>query len=283
MHLVEVSNAATFLQRTRQLLLAAEAQNNLLLSSTLTLARSTVAGGSTRLSFFLVEKDEKVLCAAINAGERRLLLSTAPPDAASFMARELRKRNTPIKAVLGPSPEAEAFCSELGDGKLKQHQIQRVLRLESRQLRKLDGHEMAQGLCRQAKEKDLRLLLQWSENFVDECGIDESREETAEVVRRYLENRQLFIWENRRPFAMAGFGGITPNGVRVSMVYTEQAARARGYARSLVHVLSRKLLSQPGRKFCYLFVDAANPAANKVYERLGYEPVGAFTDYRSAL
>jgi predicted GNAT family acetyltransferase len=275
MHLVEITNAVTFLHRTQTHLLAAEAQNNLLLSSALTLARSTAAGGSRRLSFFIVEEKEKVLCAALNAGGRRLLLSTAVPDHAAFMGRELSTRKTPIKAVLGPSSEAEAFCSELTELNLKQYQMQRVLRLQSAL-----PFETSPGLYRQAKEKDLRLLLNWSKCFVEECGLDEPVEETEEVVRRYLEARQLFIWEDTRPVAMAGYGGMTPNGARVNMVYTEPSARSKGYAGSIVHVLSRKLLAQTGRKFCFLFVDAANPAANKVYERLGYEPVGAFTDFR---
>jgi predicted GNAT family acetyltransferase len=275
MHLVEVSNAAAFLNRSRQLLMAAEAENNLLLSSALTLARASAAGGTHRLSFFLVEKNEIVLCAALNAGEKRLLLSTAGREPATFMASELAKRKTPIKGVLGPSLEADAFCSQLHDRSLKPHHYQRVLRLES-----LRPQTSAPGLCRAAKEKDLRLLLKWSEKFVDECDVDESREETKDVVRRYLEARQLFVWEDQQTVAMAGYGGITPNGVRVNMVYTDPSARARGYAGSLVQVLSHKLLSQSGRKFCYLFVDRANAPANKVYERLGFEQVGNFTDFR---
>jgi predicted GNAT family acetyltransferase len=151
---------------------------------------------------------------------------------------------------------------------------QNILRLDH-----LEAHDPAPGILCVAKEKHHKLLLGWSLAFVQECGIEETPQETEELVRRYIENRQFFIWEDRHPVAMAGFGGVTPNGVRVNMVYTDPRFRGRGYAGTLVHGLSRRLLAD-GHRFCCLFTDTQNPVAGRVYERLGYRYVCDFTEYR---
>ena len=61
----------------------------------------------------------------------------------------------------------------------------------------------------------------------------------------------------------------TPNGIRIGPVYTPPELRGRGYASALVAKLSSSLLAG-GRRFCFLHTDLANPASNKIYERLGY-------------
>ena len=277
MRLIELSDANSFLSRANNFLLRSEAENNLLLSSAITLARGSFPR-SPRLSFFVVEENGRVTCAGLNAAERRLLLSTSDPEPAQFLGQELAGRSAKVKGVLGPVPSAQAFCDAFttAQGKNKEPRLlQRVMRLESLQ----PQAKMAPGLIRVAKEKDLKLLLKWSRQFVEECELEETREETEELVKRYLENRQLFVWEDNRVVAMAGYGGSTPSGVRVNMVYTDPAARARGYAGSLVYLLSRKLLSD-GHKHCYLFVEQSNVAANRIYERLGYRAMGDFTEYR---
>jgi predicted GNAT family acetyltransferase len=78
---------------------------------------------------------------------------------------------------------------------------------------------------------------------------------------------------------MAGWAGPTPRGVRINFVYTPPAHRGRGYATSCVAALTRHLLD-PGKEFCFLFTDLANPTSNKIYRRLGYRHVCDFRDVR---
>jgi predicted GNAT family acetyltransferase len=72
--------------------------------------------------------------------------------------------------------------------------------------------------------------------------------------------------------SLAGFGGSTPNGVRIGPVYTPPESRGHGYATSLVAHVSARLLER-GRRFCFLYTDLANPTSNAIYERIGYERV----------
>jgi predicted GNAT family acetyltransferase len=78
------------------------------------------------------------------------------------------------------------------------------------------------------------------------------------------------LWEDGgEVVSLSGWGGPTPNGIRIGPVYTPPELRGRGYATSLVAELSQALLDA-GRRFCFLYTDLANPTSNAIYERIGY-------------
>jgi predicted GNAT family acetyltransferase len=84
--------------------------------------------------------------------------------------------------------------------------------------------------------------------------------------------RGLYVWEDQEPVSMVGYAGPTPNGIRVSAVYTPPERRNRGYASAGVAALSQMLLDG-GRRFCFLFTDLANPTSNRIYQQIGYRAV----------
>ncbi len=277
MQLLELGDANSFFSRTRSLLTNAEADNQLLLSSSHALAKAS-AGRSPRLSFFVVEHNKTVEAAALNVSRRRFLLSSSTPKAAHFMGKEFATRGVQLTCLMGPTRPLQAFAEGLAEGGARPFTISNsYLTLKLSQLAPITP---ASGMWRVAKEKDINLLKEWSLRFVAECELDEPPDETEEVVRRYVENRQLFVWEDPAPVAMAGFGGVTPNGVRVNMVYTRPEARSRGYAASLVAAISRKLLSSGAHKSCFIIVNAENTPALKIYERLGYRRVSDSLEMR---
>ena len=71
---------------------------------------------------------------------------------------------------------------------------------------------------------------------------------------------------------------MTRNGIRIGPVYTPPGLRGRGYASNLVAEASQAELDA-GRRFVFLFTDAANPTANKIYQDIGYEPVTDIDEY----
>ena len=278
MNLVEYSDAASFLHRTKNFLLANEAKNNFVFSSAIAMARTSTPR-SKRFGFYIVEENAKIVCAGLNAVDRRLYLSVAEEQEALFLGVELGGRKIKVKGVLGPEPAASLFCAAFNetsvDTKLEVRHHHSSYKLET-----LIQKPLAHGIMRTAHDKDFKTLLAWTRQFVEECNLGETQTESEELVRRYIESKQFFIWENPHPVAMAGFSGQTLNGVRVNMVYTDPIARAKGYAGSLVQTLSAKLLGT-GHKFCFLLADRENQAANRIYESLGYQRIGDFTDFES--
>ena len=132
----------------------------------------------------------------------------------------------------------------------------------------------AAGAPRDATQADRPLLLEWMVAFGNEALAEEDpgRTEAVGMVDDRLDSPHggFLIWEDGGDVvSIAGYGGPTPNGIRIGPVYTPPELRGRGYATALVADLSQRLLDS-GRRFCFLFTDLANPTSNAIYERIGY-------------
>jgi predicted GNAT family acetyltransferase len=80
------------------------------------------------------------------------------------------------------------------------------------------------------------------------------------------------VWEHDGPKCMASISGYTPNGLRVSAVFTPEVERRRGFASNTVATLSQRALDG-GRSLCVLFAESHHTATLRVYERIGYRPL----------
>jgi uncharacterized protein len=132
----------------------------------------------------------------------------------------------------------------------------------------------AAGRSRSAGHEDLSLLLDWMVAFGEEVleENDPGRAEARDAVEHRLgsEDGGFELWEDGgEVVSLSGWGGPTPNGIRIGPVYTPPEQRGRGYATALVAEQSQKLLDA-GRRFCFLYTDLANPTSNAIYERIGY-------------
>jgi len=130
------------------------------------------------------------------------------------------------------------------------------------------------GTIRPYEERDRELVLAWMDAFVEEALPEAPPEDSA----RWLDRRAAdpssgtMIWEDGEPVSMGGYGGLTPNGIRIGPIYTPPELRRRGYASALTAAMTRMLL-EGGHRFCFLFTDLANPTSNSIYQRIGYRPV----------
>lgn len=99
------------------------------------------------------------------------------------------------------------------------------------------------------------------------------------VDRRLAGSGGFALWiVDGRASSIAGYGGQTPNGMRIGPVYTPPALRRRGYAGALVAALTQHLLDT-GCQYCFLYTDLANPTSNGVYTGVGYDLVCESVDY----
>ncbi|HEU0247018.1 MAG TPA: GNAT family N-acetyltransferase, partial [Gaiellaceae bacterium] len=132
------------------------------------------------------------------------------------------------------------------------------------------------GSRRHATREDADLLIRWIRAFGAEARHHASApgEDAGKVVAARFDGPGGFaIWENGgEPVSLVGWGARTPNGVRIGPVYTPREHRGRGYASALTAAVSAEQLAA-GRRFCFLYTDAANPTANKIYRAIGYEHV----------
>jgi uncharacterized protein len=265
-----VADPESFLRDAEPLLLADEARHNLMLG---------IAGG-LRDGFYeehrlwLVRDGGRALAAALRTPPFNLVLAR-PASTAALEALAEALAGEELPGVTGAQPEADEFAARWA----APHGV--VQRTSMRQwiyaLERVEPTPPPPGTPRNATAADRDLVVRWFLAFateaVHEGGPGPEHAERAVDRRFALADSGFRLWEDEgRIVSLAGWGGRTPNGIRIGPVYTPPELRGRGYATALTADLSQRLL-ESGRRFCFLYTDAANPTSNAIYERIGYRRV----------
>ena len=263
---------AEWLEAVLPLLMLDEARHNLHLGLAHTLVHHPSVYPSKHL--WSVEDAGTVVGAALQTPPHNVVLAQPAAEGANdLLADAIGSAGIRLPGVVGGLPEAEAFasgwCGRTGQT------ARRVMGQGIYALTAVRGVPAAAGTPRTATTDDLELVAGWIREFQDEVVPEALRGDPAQVRRRLesvlaSDEEGIWLWEAEGQVAsLSGFGGPTPNGMRIGPVYTPPGLRGRGYATTLVAELSRRQLAG-GRRFCFLHTDLANPTSNAIYVRIGY-------------
>lgn len=269
MRLERHPDATSFLERTRDFLLEREAEHNLILGLSGRLRNDPRLYGEDPY-FASVSDGERIVGVTMRTPPHNLILSLIDDDRAlDLMAEDAREVFDSLPGVVGPKEPVAKFAriwpqpAEIGIQ-------QRVYRASE-----VIPPEGVSGSMRTYEEADRDVVIGWMDAFVREALPQAPPEDAVGWLERNLSNPDagIELWiDEGEPVSFAGYGGSTPNGIRVGPVYTPPKLRRRGYASALTAELTRMLL-EGGRTFCFLFTDLANLTSNSIYQRIGYEPV----------
>jgi len=134
----------------------------------------------------------------------------------------------------------------------------------------------------QAGSEHADLITQWMQAFeVEAMQMEPSdTDKLYQSVLRRIEDGRWFLWQDGgEVVSICQRTRPTRNGCSVSGVYTPPEKRGRGYASACVAALSQHLLDE-GFSFTSLFTDLANPTSNRIYMKIGYQPLADFEKYR---
>jgi predicted GNAT family acetyltransferase len=275
---VRLDDATAFLAEAGPLLLADEARHNLVLG----------IAGTTRdspelyplRSFWLVRDGGEVAAAALRTPPYNLVLAR-PRSPRALAALVEATAGEELPGAVGAVPEVEEFAelwARHTGGHVRTNMRQGVYALE-----RVEPLPEVPGSTRVATADDRELALRWWIAFGDEVLHEggPGRDSAETMLDHRLSSTPssgILLWEDGGdPVSLAGWGGPTPNGIRVGPVYTPPELRGRGYATALTAELSQRLLDgrllEGGRRFCFLYTDLANPTSNAIYERIGYRRV----------
>jgi len=263
--------AADFHAQADQFLLAREAEHNLLIGLASRVGSRDWAPGETLLA--AVVRGDRPVLVGVRAGFHLVLSESEDPDAVRPLADAVHTSLGTLSGVNGPNAVVRRFVDAwiaVTDAQAHLAMAQRIYRASS-----VRNPDAVAGLMRTATLADRDLLIEWVGAFHVEATQGPAMESAVDNVDRRLSDGQggVVLWErDGRPVSMAAVTGPTPNGIRVGLVYTPPRARDRGYASALVAALTQREL-EGGRQFCFLYTDLANPTSNKIYQRIGYEPV----------
>ena len=277
-HIVRVvrhTDVAAFTRVAVPLLAAAEAENNLLLGLCAALTAAHVPVPSAYLA--TVEDEDRAVAAAIMTPPRNLVMSAAPRDGLVALSDALIDGAVAVPGVMGRVDVADAFgtlwCERTGDDLVRERD------LGVYELTTVIPPAPVRGHLRPANAADVPLVETWAHRFVADTGIADDPAGLAREARRAVETGRLYLWDDGEPVAMAAWTGGTPNGARVTLVYTPPSLRGRGYASSCVAGLSARMLAS-GKTRCFLFTDLANPTSNHIYTVIGYRRVCDAREWR---
>lgn len=273
-------NIGKYTDDVMEILAQHEVQNNLLISNCL----RGKEGMDTVNWFMGVIRDARgvIQMAALMTPPHNLVIyesSNIPNNGAvELLAHELAKSRIPVPGVLAEKSLAGRFADRYSSasGTIKKDGMgMRIYKLD-----RVNDISLSKGRLRLANQNDLYYLPYWNIGFTLDCGFQGVDIPGAvEKVKRLLDAKALYIWEDSIPVSQAAMGRKTLNGAVVNAVYTPPHYRGKGYATSCVASLSRHLLDS-GYKFCSLFTDLANPVSNSIYMKIGYKPVCDYDEYK---
>jgi predicted GNAT family acetyltransferase len=274
-------DAEAFREAATPYLVKDEARHNLLLGISTTLIQRPDLYEAFDL--WVVSEEDDVTAVALRTHPLNLVLAQPSSDAAlDVLVDRLLQEQQALPGVIAAIPELEAFVGAWTSENALD--ATRVLRHGIYELREVLPVPTAPGSARPVTPEDRDQVIPWIIAFAEEA-LPEDNE--AERQIRFVESRLsatddagLWFWEDDgRPVSISGYGGATPNGMRIGPVYTPPELRGRGYATTLVAEQSRWLLGT-GRTLCFLYADIDNPTSNAVYRRIGYRMIAEAGEVR---
>ncbi len=270
-------DADAFLEVARPFLEAREPEHMLTLGSLATIR--TLGGQVTEGALVVAVRGGEVVATGVSTGPWELIVSEVDdPRAIPALVEALG--GDPLPGVHAPVEHAGAFVE--GWTARTGGTARRILRERIHALERVTPPHDVPGHLRRAQPDDREVLIDWMAAFDRESfGAEAGRRNVTALADEMIQApfRTGYLWDDGGPVSTACTAGTTPHGVRNGAVYTPPERRGRGYASACVATISQLELDA-GRRWCFLFTDLANPTSNRIYRRIGYEPVRDVDIYR---
>ncbi|MCV7251635.1 GNAT family N-acetyltransferase [Mycobacterium hackensackense] len=243
----------------------------------LTTLRVPAADGSRIL--LSVADGDAAIGAAVQVSNAALLTSGLAPAHATDVAAALADDHPRLPAVRGTRCSSTAFVtawSALTGAAAELTDVEPLYRLVD-----LAAPSGVAGESRLAVGREVELLVDWLDAFfVEAFGLPSDR--TAR--RAYLDeiavaDGDIVVWTaGSAPVSMARVHAPLAGVSRIGPVYTPPEHRGHGYAAAVTAAAARHA-HRRGADEVVLFADAANPLANRVYQRIGFTAVDEHLQY----
>ncbi|QNJ95417.1 GNAT family N-acetyltransferase [Mycolicibacterium fluoranthenivorans] len=243
----------------------------------LTTLRVPAADGSRIL--LSVADGDAAIGAAVQVSNAALLTSGLAPAHATDVAAALADDHPRLPAVRGTRCSSTAFVtawSALTGAAVELTDVEPLYRLVD-----LAAPSGVAGESRLAVGREVELLVDWLDAFfVEAFGLASDR--TAR--RAYLDeiavaDGDIVVWTaGSAPVSMARVHAPLAGVSRIGPVYTPPEHRGHGYAAAVTAAAARHA-HRRGADEVVLFADAANPLANRVYQRIGFTAVDEHLQY----
>lgn len=139
-------------------------------------------------------------------------------------------------------------------------------------LRKKPIYPSSRGRARIVEREDVSIFSDWMIAFSTEAVPDDPVPTREELALLAAERRHMLWVDGDDPVSMAGIARRLRSTAAISAVYTPPSRRGRGYAGSITAAVADRILAE-GKTSACLYTDLRNPASNRCYAKIGFEPV----------
>lgn len=280
MYIATFQNANDFLARAEDSLLEREVTNGLILGIAKRLA-SQPDSYASKPYLATVEDGDNLLLAALMTPPFNLVLANTDldyTDALNVLVDNLINHQWSLPGVGAPAPLAADFAHIWQEQTGATYHIERHERIFV--LHTVNPPQPVPGELRLATRADLPTLQTWIDAFFKETRVAGDRKDHTEYTVHGVSRGDFYVWvlPDGQIVSLAGKTRPVVSVISIGPVYTPPEFRGKGYASNLVAALSQHLLDA-GWKACSLFTDLANPVSNRIYLRIGYDPVIDFDQY----
>ena len=279
MEVFYLKDAKSFLEMTQKALEEDEINGNLIYGLSNVLIKNENTYGIDSPFYSVACKNTEISLIGLMTPPRNLLLySNKKIDNSiiDFFVKKLHEKDLGIPGVTGELNVAKAFMEKWSQISNVESKISMNLRVYK--LTKVEKYMKPEGIFRNAVKGDVDIIIKFITAFTSEINEPINVERIKEVAEIGIENKEIFVWENKNIVSMARKQRPTKNGMAVGSVYTPIEHRGRGYATAVVANLSQNILDS-GKLFCTLFTDLSNPTSNSIYQKIGYKPICDHVSY----
>ncbi len=231
-------------------------------------------GGHPRAVHFWVRWQAGQITDLVTVTEEGMLFPQCPTGLWGDVAVVLADQG--VKGMLGEAGQVAALRAALGvvaPAPLDTAEPLYELPLADLQMPQTDGF-----VLRPLAETPRTLMEEWRAAYcVESLAVpnDGAMEQATKDISTYLEqDSHRVLLRDGVPVAMTGFNAALPEVVQIGGVYTPPALRSHGYART---ALALHLVEAQARGVAKAVLFAANPAASRAYEALGFRQIGAYS------
>ncbi len=231
-------------------------------------------GGHPRAVHFWVRWQAGQITDLVTVTEEGMLFPQCPTGMWGDVAVVLADQG--VKGMLGEAGQVAALRAALGvvaPAPLDTAEPLYELPLADLQMPQTDGF-----VLRPLAEAPRTLMEEWRAAYcVESLAVpnDGAMEQATKDISTYLEqDSHRVLLRDGVPVAMTGFNAALPEVVQIGGVYTPPALRSHGYART---ALALHLVEAQARGVAKAVLFAANPAASRAYEALGFRQIGAYS------
>lgn len=277
MHLRTYTDPMDLVQAIEPALLEREIENNMILGGCALLRQSASLPTNAALLQVVEDHSDALMAALIHTctGITHIGGAGGNAHAAELLADYCRAQQVDIKSIFGEAFWAKNFAHYYN------RPIAQEIQMRVHRLADLSSVAYPSGKLALATDADITWITEWSSCFEEDAHIFPRRsdEQLRALTRSKIEKGHIVKWmDGDQPVSIAAFMRSTPQAAYIGLVYTPPAQRGKGYATACVHAFSRQLLTAQGYRYCGLFTDLSNPTSNHIYRKIGYMPLGEYSD-----